>query len=149
MMRTLTFIVILIVTASCGQTYSHEEKNKFDTKIEAFLNRKKINCDRSSSGLYYKIIAPGVGDIIQLKDEVTFKYKGSLLNGKVFDTVQEPVTFPVQSLIGAWKEVMLYLRPGGKAFLVSPPQLGYGQHDLDKIPPNSILVFEIEVVSVK
>ena len=149
MMRIFLFLLMLIVTTSCGQTYSPEEKNKFDTKIEAFLKRKKIDCERSSSGLYYKIIAPGKGEAIQLKDEVTFTYKGSLLSGKVFDAIEEPVTFPVQSLIGAWKEVMLYLRPGGKAFLVSPPQLGYGEHDLDKIPPNSILVFEIEVVSVK
>jgi FKBP-type peptidyl-prolyl cis-trans isomerase len=55
----------------------------------------------------------------------------------------------VKDLIGAWKEIMLELKPGAKAFLVAPPSLGYGDRQLDDIPANSILVFNMEVVGVK
>lgn len=136
-----------LVISSCT-TYNDDQKNEFDDTIKAYLKKKKIECQRSSSGLYYKIIEPGEGELIKLKDEVSFTYKGTLLNGKVVDEQKEAVSFQVQQLIGGWKEVMLYLRPGGKAFLVCPPQLGYGEHKLEAIPPNSILVFELEVKSV-
>ncbi len=148
MIKILAFLSISSLLFSCGDTYSKEEKNDFDKRIERYLKKKNIKCTRTSSGLYYKILDPGEGQLIKLKDRVQFTYKGMLLNGKVFDEQKEPVEFNVQTLIGAWKEVMLYLRPGGKAFLVCPPQLGYGEHDLDDIPPNSILVFELEVKSV-
>lgn len=148
MMRLLSILLLGVILGSCT-TYSDEEKNEFDDKIEAYLKKKKIKCERSSSGLYYTILNPGEGEMIQLKDEVSFTYKGELLSGKVFDEKKEPVTFQVQQLIGGWKEVMLHLKPGGKAFLVCPPQLGYGEHDLESIPPNSILVFELEVKSVR
>jgi len=148
MIRFLSILFLGIILASCT-TYSEDEKNEFDERIEKYLKKKKIKCKRSSSGLYYKIVDPGEGELIKLKDRVQFTYKGTFLNGKVFDEQTEPVEFDVQSLIGAWKEVMLYLRPGGKAFLVTPPQLGYGEHDLDDIPPNSVLVFELEVKSVR
>lgn len=148
MIRILSILSIGLVLLSCGETYSKEEKTDFDKRIERYVKKKNIKCTRSSSGLYYKIVDPGEGDLIKLKDRVSFTYKGTFLNGKGFDERQEPVEFSVQTLIGAWKEVMLYLRPGGKAFIVTPPQLGYGEHDLDDIPPNSILVFELEVKSV-
>ena len=147
MIRFLSVLFLGILLTSCS-TYSDEQKTDFDDKIKKYLKKKNIKCTRSSSGLYYKILEPGEGDLIQLKDEVTFTYKGTFLNGKVFDERKEPLTFQVQQLIGCWKETMLYLRPGGKALIISPPQLGYGEHDLADIPPNSILVFELEVKSV-
>lgn len=147
MIRFLCFVFFGSILASCT-TYSEDEKTEFDVRIEKYLKKKKIKCKRSSSGLYYKILDPGTGEKIKLKDRVQFTYKGTFLSGKVFDEQTEPVEFDVQTLIGAWKEVMLHLRPEGKAFLVTPPQLGYGEHELDDIPPNSILVFELEVKSV-
>lgn len=147
MIRILCFVFLSAILASCT-TYSEDEKNEFDERIEKYLKKKKIKCERSSSGLYYKILDPGKGELIKLKDRVQFTYKGTFLNGKVFDEQKDPIEFDVQTLIGAWKEIMLRLRPGGKAFLVTPPQLGYGEHELDDIPPNSILVFELEVKSV-
>jgi FKBP-type peptidyl-prolyl cis-trans isomerase FkpA len=141
-------VLLTVLFSSCA-TYTEEEKSDFDSRIKTYLEKKNIQCQRSSSGLYYKIIEPGEGPQIQLQDEVTFTYKGTFLNGKVFDSPETPVTFQVQQLIAAWKEIMLQLKPGGKAFLVSPPQLGYGEHELDDIPANSVLVFELEVVSVR
>ncbi len=98
--------------------------------------------------MYYKILEEGEGEFIQFTDKVMVKYKGTLLNGNVFDEQTEPIELPVSEQMNAWKELMLQLRKGSKAYMVAPPQLGYGEYTVDKIPSNSILVFELEVVDV-
>lgn len=148
-MRYLIILFSVILFSACGPTYSEEEKSDFDIQIEKYLKENKKECIRSSSGLYYKIIEQGKGRKIKYTDKVAFTYKGELLDGTVFDNQTEPVEFDVNILIAAWKEIMLELNEGGKAFLVAPPQLGYGTHELDDIPPNSILVFTMEVKEVK
>lgn len=149
-MRILIAFTLLGILISC-KTYSEEDKKSFDKKIEAYLKKKDINdCVRTESGLYYKIVEKGEGRPIKFKDIVTFKYKGELLDGTVFDDqTEEPVEYTIGELIACWKEALLELNEGGKVYLVTPPQLGYANHDLDDIPPNSCLVFEIEVVDVK
>jgi FKBP-type peptidyl-prolyl cis-trans isomerase FkpA len=148
MRQVLVFTILMLTLISC-KTYSDEDKSQFDQQIRDYLKKEKIDCERSSSGLYYKIIEEGEGEFIRYSDIVSFTYKGTLLNGKVFDEQTEPVEFEVRQLIAAWKEIMLELKPGGKAFLVAPPQLGYGEHKLDDIPQHSILVFELEVKNVR
>lgn len=148
-MKKLFFIPLVLLFVAC-KTYSDEDLKGFDKKIEGYLKKRNMECERSASGLYYRIEAPGDERKIKLSDIVTFKYKGTLLNGKVFDDhMDEPVEFNVSTLIAGWKEVMLELGKGGKAFLVVPPQLGYGTHELDDIPKNSILAFELEVIDVQ
>jgi FKBP-type peptidyl-prolyl cis-trans isomerase FkpA len=147
-MRTLLFIMgVFVMTSSC-KTYSDDDLKVFDKEIEAYIKSKNLELERSESGLYFTIIEEGEGDEILYSNNVSFTYKGTLLNGDVFDEQNEPVTFKVNQLIGAWKEIMLDLKKGGKAFLITPPQLGYGDRELDKIPANSILVFEMEVTDV-
>lgn len=149
MRQLLVFLAPLILLTAC-QTYSDDDKKGFDKEIQAYLDKEGVDCERSSSGLYYEIIEPGEGELIKYQDKVEFTYKGTLLDGTVFDEqLEEPVEFNVRELIGAWKEIMLELREGGKAFLVAPPQLGYGDRELEDIPANSILVFEMEVIAVK
>lgn len=147
-MRTLLFIIgVLVITSSC-KTYSDDDLKVFDKEIETYIKSKNLDLKRSESGLYFTIIEEGEGDEILYSNNVSFTYKGTLLNGNVFDEQKEPVSFKVNQLIGAWKEIMLDLKKGGKAFLIAPPQLGYGDRELDKIPANSILVFEMEVTDV-
>jgi FKBP-type peptidyl-prolyl cis-trans isomerase len=146
-MRIL-FILMLLTTVGCS-TYSDNQKSSFDKEIEAYLKKKKIKCDRTDSGVYFKTLKEGEGRQIQYNDLVSFKYKGELLNGNVFDNHKKPVEFKVKELIGAWKELVLEMKNGGKVFMVVPPHRGYGDYDLNDIPPNSILVFELEVVDVK
>lgn len=147
-MKTFFGLIALIALLGSCDTYSEEDKAGFDKKIVAYLSKKDAKCIKSPSGLHYEIIEPGEGALIKYKDKVSFTYKGTLLNGKMFADQSEPVTFEVSQLIGCWKEIMLNLKPGGKAFLVAPPQLGYGDHPLPDIPKNSILIFEMEVVDV-
>ncbi len=148
-MRIITVFILLSIALFSCKTYSEEDKKHFDQQIQDYLKKEKKTCQRSSSGLYYTIIEEGVGEPIRYSDIVSFTYKGTLLNGKVFDEQTEPVEFEVRQLIGAWKEIMLELKPGGKAFLVAPPHLGYGEHELDKIPAHSVLIFELEVKNVR
>lgn len=148
MNKSLFLLILSIGLFSC-KTYTEDDKQTFDQQIKTYLDKKGIKCQRSESGLYYKIIEPGKGELIQFQDLATFTYKGYFMNGEVFDNQKKPIEFAVKDLIGAWKEIMLELRPGAKVYLVSPPSLGYGDRELDDIPPNSILIYEMEIHSVK
>jgi FKBP-type peptidyl-prolyl cis-trans isomerase FkpA len=148
MRKIVHLIFITLVAVSCS-TYNDDDIKNFDQQITDYLKSKNIKCEKSPSGLYYKILEPGEGDQIKFTDHVSFTYKGEFLDGKVFDHETKPVEFEVRKLIGAWKEIMVELKPGGKAFLIAPPQLGYGDRQLDDIPANSILVYELEVHAVK
>jgi FKBP-type peptidyl-prolyl cis-trans isomerase FkpA len=147
-MKILILFFSLLLLTACT-TYSEDDKSNFDTQIEAYLKKNNKACERSSSGLYYNIIEQGEGREIKYGDRIAFTYKGELLDGTVFDKRTKPIEFDVDILIAAWKEAMLMLNEGGKAYIVAPPHLGYGTHELSDIPANSIIVYTLEVVKVK
>lgn len=147
-MKQLFFYIFLLLTMVACETYSDEDIKSFDSQIKSYLKKHNIQCKYSASGLYYQIHSEGEGEFIQLTDSVSFTYKGTLLNGTVFDYQKKPVTFGVKDLIGGWKEIMMKLKPGGSVFLAIPPTLGYGDKDLDDIPKNSILLFEMKIEAV-
>ncbi len=148
----IIFNFFLLLLISGCKTYSDEDHVNFEKKIQNFITKNKLkDYKKSESGLYYKIINEGKGEYIKLTDEVTFNYEGKLVNGTVFDGEHKknPISFQMNELIQGWQEGMMYLKPGGKIKLIVPPHLGYGDYELDKIPPHSILNFEIEVIKVK
>lgn len=151
-MKKFSILIIfpaLLLFTSC-KTYNEDDKSQFDTAIKSYIEENKIEgMQRSDSGLYYKIIEPGNDRKILYEDKVHFKYKGSLTDGTIFDDqTKEGQTFMLRELIAAWKEIMMELGEEGKAYIITPPQLGYGDHELEKIPQNSILIYEIEIVEV-
>ena len=148
MFKFLSLSLLLIVLISC-KTYTEDDKTNFDKQISNYLKEHSIQCERSESGLYYHIYDEGKGDYIQFTDDVSFSYKGTLLNGTVVDLQKKPITFNVKELIAGWKEIMLKIKPGAKVFIAIPPHLGYGDHELEKIPKNSILLFEMEIDRVQ
>lgn len=149
-MKIFLGLLLVFLAAACGSTYSEEDRKNFDKEIEAYLDKNKIECERSPSGLYYRIDSLGSERKIQFGDRVTMKYVGKLINGKVIDDQsEEPIKMSVRELIGAWKEILLELGKGGKAFIVAPPHLAYGEHKLDSIPQHSILIYNLEVVDVE
>lgn len=148
--KSLLVSTAIVVVTAC-KTYSEEDKKMLDTKIETYLKKDKTPYQKSESGLYYHIEKEGDGEYIKFTDEIRINYQGKLLNGQIFDGEHKknPISFKVADLIEGWKEGMLYLKKGGKTKLIIPPYLGYGDYDLEKIPPHSVLIFDVEVVDVK
>jgi FKBP-type peptidyl-prolyl cis-trans isomerase len=112
----------------------------------------KVNVPIQKDGVYYAMLKEGSGALVQASDTVTVHYKGWLLhNEAVFDeTKDKAATFPLARLIKGWQIGMPLCRVGGKIRLVIPSGLAYSIRTRSpKIPPNSVLVFDIEVLDAK
>ena len=118
-------------------------------KGKAFLtaNAKKANVDTTASGLQYTIVAEGAAEKVAPQDTVWVNYKGTLLDGTVFDE-NDSTEFVANRVIRGWTEGLGLLGEGGKATLYIPAELAYGSRGNRGIEPNSVLVFDIEVVKV-
>ncbi len=108
----------------------------------------------TASGLKYAVISQGDGLLIEAGKVVTVHYSGYLQDGTMFDSSverDEPIQFVVGQgqVIPGWDEGMQLLKMGDKARFIIPPQLGYGEMQLEKIPVNSTLIFDTEVIDVK
>lgn len=123
--------------------------------IEEYLQANNIEAQKTESGLYYKVDQQGKGAEVDAGDEVTVHYRGKLLDGTPFDASYdrgEPISFKVGEgrVIRGWDEGLQQLRKGSKATFYIPSVLGYGPQGRGPvIKPNSILVFDVEVVDVK
>ena len=122
---------------------------------EAFLdeNKKKEGVTTLPSGLQYKVLKSGAGKTPKATDKVTTHYRGTLIDGTVFDSSYdrgEPTTFPVGGVIRGWTEALQLMKEGDKWQLYVPAQLGYGERGAGgKIGPNTTLLFEIELLKVE
>lgn len=106
----------------------------------------------SVPGIQYEVLEKGEGPQPDRKDCVTVYYKGSLIDGKVFDQTEpgKPATFPAGALIPGWVEALQMMHTGDKWRLVIPAGLAYGKDGAGEglIPPNQTLVFELELLKV-
>ena len=118
-------------------------------KEEAFLSKNalKENVDTTASGLQYTIIAEGAEYKVQPQDTVWVNYKGTLLDGTVFDE-NDSTQFVANRVIKGWTEGLGLLGEGGKATLYIPAELAYGSRGNRNIEPNSTLIFDVEVLKV-
>lgn len=128
------------------------EKNKKDGEAFLLENGKKEGVVTLPSGLQYKIDKKGNGKKPGLKDNVTVHYKGTLIDGKEFDSSYkrgEPVTFPVGGVIPGWTEALQLMDEGAKWQLFIPSHLAYGERGAGaQIAPNSTLIFEVELIKI-
>lgn len=149
--RFSVFVLIALTIGAC-KTYSEDDKASFDKTIERYIAKKKDwKLTKSDSGLYMEVLQEGTGEEpVIFGSEVTVAYKGQLLNGQVFDTktVKSPLKSKLKGLIAAFQEGLLGQKAGAKVRMVVPPHLGYADNELEKIPANSVLVFEIELLEV-
>jgi FKBP-type peptidyl-prolyl cis-trans isomerase FklB len=129
------------------------EKNKADGEKFLAENAKKEGVKALPSGLQYKEIAPGTGKSPKSTDTVTTHYKGTLIDGTEFDSSYkrgEPATFPVSGVIPGWTEALQLMKEGAKWQLFVPSDLAYGEQGAGReIGPNTTLIFEVELISVK
>jgi FKBP-type peptidyl-prolyl cis-trans isomerase len=128
------------------------EKNKVEG--EAFLakNKEKPGVKTTASGLQYEVISEGTGPMPKATDSVTVNYKGTLMDGTVFDSSydrKEPVTFVLNQVIPGWTEGVQLMKVGSKYKFYIPAAMGYGERGAgNTIGPNTPLIFEVELLSI-
>lgn len=136
-----------------------------DVALKNYFNSKHITPIKTASGMYYSIQQEGNGPLAMPGDTVIMNYRGTFLDGTVFDSNIDSAFLHVQPLsfvlgsgrvIKGWEEGITYLKPGSKAFFYLPSPLAYGTQSRPGsaanpkgIPPNSILVFDVELVAAK
>jgi FKBP-type peptidyl-prolyl cis-trans isomerase FkpA len=154
--KFIAFTLLLLVAAACSKTDTADDYGAVDKqKIEAYLSEKGLTSEAksTSTGLYYVIVEPGGAYHPNINSTVRVMYKGYLLDGTIFDqstySSGNPADFGLSSgIIAGWKEGMQLVGAGGKIKLIIPSALGYGSAASTKIPANSVLVFDIEVVDI-
>ncbi|HSN13202.1 MAG TPA: FKBP-type peptidyl-prolyl cis-trans isomerase [Anaeromyxobacteraceae bacterium] len=113
---------------------------------------KEKGAVKTASGLVYRSLVDGKGPQPSAAATVKVNYEGTFIDGKVFDSSKRgggPISFPLNRVIKCWTEGVQKMRVGGKAKLVCPPSIAYGAAGAGGvIPPNSTLVFEVELLEI-
>jgi FKBP-type peptidyl-prolyl cis-trans isomerase FklB len=128
------------------------DKNLAESKAFLEENKKKDGVVTLPSGLQYQVLSEGSGKTPKATDSVTVNYRGTLIDGKEFDSSHkrgQPATFQVGNVIRGWTEALQLMKEGSKWQIFIPPQLAYGDRSAGPVPPNSTLIFEVELISVK
>jgi len=114
-------------------------------------NGKKPGIITTSSGLQYEVIKEGTGKKPSASDNVKVHYEGKLIDGDTFDSSYggDPIEFPLDQVISGWTEGVQLMSVGSKYKFYIPPELGYGAGGAGPIPPNSVLIFEVELLDIK
>ena len=153
--------IIIIITIIVGSAVffsfdkSGAEKMKNKKGVDKMDNNSKDETGKeitTSSGLKYEIIKLGDGEKPEATDKVEVHYHGTLEDGTVFDSSVErgqTITFGLNQVIKGWTEGLQLMPIGSKFKFTIPPELGYGDRDMGSIPPNSTLIFEVELFDIK
>ena len=156
---TQRFIVIAAASLcllGCNQSTQTNSANKSGTTVPSAAKTpaKKNEMTTTSSGLKYQVLNQGTGTVSpKATDTVKVHYHGTLLNGTVFDSSVErgkPISFPLNRVISGWTEGLQLMKVGDKFKFEIPPNLAYGDRSPSgAIPPNSTLVFEVELLGIE
>ena len=151
MKHFLSALVALTLFISCSKDNStpidYVAQNEKD--ISEFIANNKLTAQRSDTGLYYVIKEPGTGAQPTASSNVTVAYKGTFLNGTIFDaSTNAGITIGLDQVIKGWTEGIPHFKAGGSGMLLIPAHLGYGNYDYRGIPGGSVLIFEINLISV-
>lgn len=137
--------------SSIGTMKAEKEQMQQENEL-AIIKEKWPNLEKTDSGLMYQVVNAGSGnEKPNAGDTVSAHYTGMFMDGRKFDSSVdrgEPISFPVGTgrVIKGWDEALLDMKKGEKRILVIPPQLAYGAGGRGPIPPNSTLVFEVELL---
>lgn len=163
MRRVLIFLPIVLISCSCKPESSNDSSEKTTVSsstsssspdYQAFLDKAAAEpgAIKTASGLVYRVITAGSGASPKATDTVKVNYRGTLINGKEFDSSyarNEPAEFPLNMVIPCWTEGVQMMKVGGKSRLVCPASIAYGERGAPPdIPGGATLVFEIELLGI-
>ena len=144
----LLLLAVLISCSSSGPAATDSARSK------AYLEKAAAvpGADRTATGLVYRELQAGTGASPKATDEVKVHYRGTLVDGVEFDSSykrNEPATFPLNQVIPCWTEGVQKMKVGGKAQLVCPSTIAYGDRGSPPdIPGGATLIFEIELLGI-
>jgi FKBP-type peptidyl-prolyl cis-trans isomerase FkpA len=157
-MKYLLPFCLLFVLVSCGDETNSSDSvplepvdytTQNEEDIKNYIQENNLDAKKSDTGLHYVITELGDGARPTATSDVTVVYKGFYLNGESFDESKpDGLSFNLQQVIKGWTEGIPYFQEGGKGLLLVPAHLGYGSFNYSGIPGGSVLIFEIELISV-
>lgn len=127
------------------------QKAKAEGKLFADKAAKEAGAVKTASGLIYRSLKAGTGASPQASDVVKVHYRGTLPDGLEFDSSysrNQPAQFPLNGVIACWTEGVAKMKVGGKAKLVCPSEIAYGERGTGSIPPGATLAFEVELLDI-
>jgi FKBP-type peptidyl-prolyl cis-trans isomerase FklB len=150
--KTVSEVQSRVSVARQKELQEMADRNLSEGKAFLEANRKKEGVKTLASGLQYKVLKEGSGKTPKATDEVTVNYRGALINGTEFDSSYsrgKPLAVKVDGVIRGWSEALQMMKEGSRWQLFIPSNLAYGERGVSRIPPNSTLIFDIELISVK
>ena len=162
MKHALTFAILAVAASACGspETKSTSQAAMVSTAAVTPPPAARSDCAKPPGDLVIKDIEPGTGDTARFRSAVLVNYKGWLYDGCAADfkgaLFDESTTMPLSVMVGVgrvirgWDEGLVGMKEGGKRILIIPPEKGYGSQGAPggKIPPNSTLVFEVNLAKI-
>ncbi|WP_339710298.1 FKBP-type peptidyl-prolyl cis-trans isomerase [uncultured Kriegella sp.] len=148
-MKYALIIFVCTLFVSCNDSEETDYTVKNDLEIQEYIAANNLNAEKSATGLYYVINEEGTGEQPTATSDVTVAYKGYFTDKAVFDQSDaEGISFNLQQVIAGWTEGITYFKEGGNGILLVPSSLGYGSSGRAGIPGGSVLIFEVNLVSV-
>jgi FKBP-type peptidyl-prolyl cis-trans isomerase len=148
-------IAVLAASLALAGCQDHKKAAQNLSAAQTFMvaNGKKPGVKTLPSGVQYEVVrsGPASGAHPRKSDLVKVHYEGKLTTGEIFDSSYErgaPAVMELDGLIPAWIEALQLMRPGDEWRLYVPPEQGYGEQGAGPIPPNSVLIFRIELIDV-
>jgi peptidylprolyl isomerase len=167
MKKVIFYICIILLFFVCSKSDKKENikiaNKETETNTEVYMKQSQTDSNThatpndtitTSSGLKYIVIKKGNGPLPKKGQMVKVHYTGKLLNGKIFDSSisrNEPFEFNVGvgHVIKGWDEGIMMMPKGEKRIFIIPPKLAYGEEGIGPIPPNSTLIFEVEMLDIQ
>ena len=143
-----SFLILATFLYSCNKIDTNQDT--IDEKIIAeYIKSKQITATKSASGLYYQIDSDGLGKKVNSTNTIYVKYTGKLTNDSIFDQNLNGTYLSLKTAINGFREGITYFKVGGKGKLIIPSKLAYGKNSVGKVPANSVLIFDIEVIEIQ
>lgn len=143
----LSFLLLLIISCSSNDKVKDFTQAN-EQEILDYISNNNLVAQKSDSGLYYIINETGSGEQPIATSNVTVAYKGYYTNGTVFDQNAQGISFNLNGVIAGWTEGITYFKEGGSGVLLVPSRLAYGSSNNRGIPGGSVLIFDVELISV-